>query len=43
MYFFLSITEYIFNILISKGLIYCSFKSMGMVPSALVSFELSPE
>lgn len=41
--FFLNIIEYIFNILISKGLIYCLFNSMGVVPSAPVSFELNPD
>lgn len=43
MNFFLNIVEYIFNILISKGLICCSFKSKGVVPSAPASFELSPD
>lgn len=42
-FFFLNIREYMFNTLISKGLIYCSLKSMRLDPSAPTSFKLSPD
>lgn len=42
-FFFLNIREYMFNTLISNGLIYCSLKSMRLDPSAPTSFKPSPD